>query len=166
MEPRPVFELNTQQAISSILLKPRWWIKFQDPEIRQKWWNEIEQQLLLKTFDQSLPVWGHGQMPLDYLDALLKEESGPEKHAKLREWLKGILTEFGMDAESDSDESVEEEAEEEGGQEQKDSAQLSAEEKRLLVLKQEVESKPSYPTLKWTFNQLVRGTREIEYTSY
>ncbi|KAL3670205.1 hypothetical protein V7S43_004518 [Phytophthora oleae] len=164
MEPRPLFELNTQQAISSILQKPRWWIKSQDPEIRQKWWNEIEQQLLLKTFDQSLVMWSHGQEPLRSLIGLLDEENGPEKHAKLREWLKGILTEFGMDAESDeedSDESVDKEdaEEEKNEQEQKDSAQLTEGDKRLRALKQEVEAEPSYATVKWMFNQLLLHER-------
>ncbi|OWZ03718.1 hypothetical protein PHMEG_00024498 [Phytophthora megakarya] len=49
MELKSLFELNVQQAIASIVQKPRWWIKIQDSDSR-----ELELQFLLKTFEQSL----------------------------------------------------------------------------------------------------------------
>ncbi|EGZ19490.1 hypothetical protein PHYSODRAFT_488630 [Phytophthora sojae] len=57
MEPRPLLELNVKQAIASILQKPRWWVKWSDSEIRSRWLREVELQLLLKTFEQSLTGW-------------------------------------------------------------------------------------------------------------
>ncbi|POM68059.1 Hypothetical protein PHPALM_15826 [Phytophthora palmivora] len=48
MEPRPLIELNVQQAIASILQKTRWWIKWQDENIREKWKSEVEQQFCSK----------------------------------------------------------------------------------------------------------------------
>ncbi|GMF62676.1 unnamed protein product [Phytophthora fragariaefolia] len=172
MEPRPLIEINVQQAIASILQKRRWWIKIQDPEICKKWMNEVEQQLLFKNIDQSLANWRHGQAPIDSLGDLLQEADGVEKYAKLREWLKGIVTEFGMDEESEEEYSDTEELEEEEGEkegetidenqgtdtivDEGDSTNLSEQEKIMLrALKKEVSANESYPTVKWTFNQLL-----------
>ncbi|KAG7375404.1 hypothetical protein PHYPSEUDO_001468 [Phytophthora pseudosyringae] len=154
MEPRPLLELDVQQAISSILQKPHWWIKSRDPEIRKRWMDEVEQQLLLKTFGHSLVNWRHGQEPLDCLEELLQEPDSLEKHTKLRVWLKGIITGFGMDAESDEEYSDAESVEDEET-EKKDTAGLTEEERKSRALKQEVESQQSYPTVKWTLNQLL-----------
>ncbi|OWY98410.1 hypothetical protein PHMEG_00030835 [Phytophthora megakarya] len=73
MEPRPLIELNVQQAIASILQKPRWWDKWQDDTIRERWISEVEQQFLVKTFDQSLASWSHGREPIYALRYILEE---------------------------------------------------------------------------------------------
>ncbi|KAE8959978.1 hypothetical protein PF005_g31039 [Phytophthora fragariae] len=97
MDPRPLLELNVQQAIASILQKPGWWIKWHESKIREKWLSEVELQLLLRTFEQSLMYWPHGRDPLVALDELLKERDGANKHDRLRNWLQGIVIDFGKD---------------------------------------------------------------------
>ncbi|KAG6616575.1 DUF4246 domain-containing protein [Phytophthora cinnamomi] len=169
MEPRPLLELNVQQAIASILQKPRWWIKSQDPEIRKKWMSEVEQQLLFASFAQSLVNWRHGQFPVDYLDDLLAEPDEALRYEDLREWLSGIVTEFYMGDESEEEYSDMEDFEEEVERQKtedthesgsvgddEDSNDLSEEEKKKMrALKQKVAARESYPTVKWTLNQLL-----------
>ncbi|POM62220.1 hypothetical protein PHPALM_28652 [Phytophthora palmivora] len=160
MEPQPLLQLNVEQAIASILQKRRWWIKIQDLEIRKKWMQEVELQLLVKSFNQSLVKWRHGQEPLDSLNDLLQEPNGTEKQLKLTEWLKKIITEFGMDAESDEEYSDMESETDEGDEtEMEETGDMTDEERRLRALKREVETQESYPTLKWTFNQLLLHER-------
>ncbi|GMF26362.1 unnamed protein product [Phytophthora lilii] len=169
MEPRPLLELNVEQAIAGILQKPRWWIKSQDPEICWKWMSEVEYQFLTTTFQQSLVNWSHGQGPILDLNDLLVEPEGPEKQTKLREWLKGIVTEFGMDGEADEEysdlESVSDDDEEKTEEKQEDIEEVADndgvkdlsedEARKLRALKLKVSAQESYPTIKWTLNQLL-----------
>ncbi|POM62223.1 hypothetical protein PHPALM_28649 [Phytophthora palmivora] len=115
MEPRPLIELNVQQAIASILQKTRWWIKWQDENIREKWKSEVEQQFLLKTFEYSLVGWSHGREPIYALHHLLEEPAGSEKYEKLRKWHNEIVTEFkkGDDEEEDDEDEEEDDEDEE-----------------------------------------------------
>ncbi|KAL4102538.1 hypothetical protein PRIC1_006283 [Phytophthora ramorum] len=169
MEPRPLLELNVQKAIASILQKPRWWFKWQDQEIRAKWLSEVEQQLLLKTFDQSLVNWSHGQAPLHDLGDLLQGPESPDKYDKLRKWLKEVVTDLKI---SDGEEEEEEEEESEDDDDDDDDEAATkkrkrregggldaTERKRLRTLEKEVESQGSYPTVKWIFNQLLLHER-------
>ncbi|KAG2782073.1 hypothetical protein PC129_g4470 [Phytophthora cactorum] len=161
MEPRPLLELNVQQAIASILQKDRWWIKWQDQNIREKWLSEVEQQLLLKTFEQSLADWSHGREPIYALRPLLEEPTGPEKQEKLRRWLKDVVTDLkkGGDEEEDEEENDDEDTKVATKKRKTEGAAEELENKRLLALEEEVESQASYPAVKWTFNQLLLHER-------
>ncbi|RLN06884.1 hypothetical protein BBJ28_00002002, partial [Nothophytophthora sp. Chile5] len=162
MEPRPLLELNVQQAIASILQKRRWWIKWQDAELRRKWLDEIEPQLLQQSFAQTLVGWEHGCTPLNKLNELLQQTSEPEASNNRKEWLQNIVTELSFDRDDDDDddddgiydddEEESDEEEEEGLDGQEDTSERSAEERALA---KKVAGLESYAQVKWTWNQLL-----------
>ncbi|KAE8976938.1 hypothetical protein PR001_g24877 [Phytophthora rubi] len=175
MDPRPLLELNVQQAIASILQKPGWWIKWHESKIREKWLSEVELQLELRTFEQSLMYWPHGRDPLVALDELLKERDGANKHDRLRNWLQDIVIDFGKDGTNEVDDEEDEEEEEEEEKEEDNEENIAPKKRKrgeaesggggrklnffTYALRREVGMREAYPTVKWTFNQLLLHER-------
>lgn len=46
-------------ALGAVLNKPQWWRKWQDPEIRAKWFREIDEELISANVDQVTKAWPH-----------------------------------------------------------------------------------------------------------
>ncbi|KAF1320934.1 hypothetical protein FI667_g12261, partial [Globisporangium splendens] len=87
VNPSTLLELTIKHSIVSLLSKPQWWRKWQDPAIRTKWLDEIQREFLHQTFQQHLK-WPHYEhLTLEDLERIQRMPPSSEKEALADEWL-------------------------------------------------------------------------------
>uniref|UniRef100_K3W8K9 DUF4246 domain-containing protein n=1 Tax=Globisporangium ultimum (strain ATCC 200006 / CBS 805.95 / DAOM BR144) TaxID=431595 RepID=K3W8K9_GLOUD len=87
VNPLTLLELTIKRSIVSLLSKPQWWRKWQDPAIQTKWLNEIQLEFLHQTLQQHLKWDPYTYYTLNDLMQIQQMPPSPEKDALAAEWL-------------------------------------------------------------------------------
>lgn len=126
VSPLSLLELTVQHSIVSLLSKPQWWRKWKaNPATQSKWLDEIQHELLHKTFTQSLKWSSYELQTLRGLERILRMPPSPERDALGAEWTAFVRFEHDYRARGHAAAENDDEEEEEEDYEKKKNAYVS-----------------------------------------